>query len=202
MNIEEIKDYLKANLNTYSGVIQENVIDNSDSYWKKVFDIRWHGNVHFVFYCNSAGRPGFYHVERDDKGISSFYWVRKLKEDTTIFMQHLINDIESGRYNRKKTLSESIRCEVEKRGLTGYMNTTKWKELIGELEEHRNLPFMYKTLFDAVEPKYYWTIKGDEDIAYMNCAVIEWMKINSPAFWTIIQLKQKDRAFIINCKGY
>lgn len=178
MNVEEVKNYLKENLNTYSGVIQENVIDDSDNYWKKVFDVRWHRNVHFVLYCDSTGRPGFYHVERDNKGISEFHWVRKFREEVMVSMQHLINDIEAGRYNRKKTLSESIRCEVENRGLTGYMNTTKWKELIGELEKHRNLSFMYKSLFDADTPKYYWTVKGDEEIAYMDYAVIEWMKIN------------------------
>lgn len=94
-------------------------------------------------------------------------------------MQQLINDIESGRYHSKKTLKEQIMETVEKRGLTGYMNTTKWEELLDGIRKNlKEIPLMYKTLFDEDEPKDFWTLAGDEDLEFMNTALIEWMKIN------------------------
>lgn len=177
MNRNEMKSFLIANLNTYHGIAQDIQFDDENNYYKKIIDIRWRGDVHFVFYYNTSGH-GYYAVERDMQKISATYWIRKFNEEDIVYMQRLINDIESGRYNKKKTLKESIKDKVEKCGLTSYMNATKWKELIGELEKRPHISFMYKSLFDTVSPKYYWEIRGDKNIEHINWAVIEWMKIN------------------------
>lgn len=177
MNGNEMNSFLISNLKTYHGIAQDIQFDDENNYYKKIIDIRWRGDVHFIFYYNESGH-GYYAAERDMQKISAIYWIRKFKEEDIVSMQRFIDDIESGRYNKKKTLKESIKDKVEKCGLTSYMNATKWKELIGELEKHPDISFMYKSLFDAIPPKYYWDIRGDEDIEHMNWAVIEWMKIN------------------------
>ncbi len=177
MDRNEMNSFFIANLNTYHGIAQDIQFDDENNYCKKIIDIRWRGDVHFIFYYSVSGY-GYYAVERDGQKISATYWIRKFKAEDIVHMQRLINDIESGRYNKKKTLKESIKDKVEKCGLTSYMNATKWKELIGELEKRPDISFMYKSLFDAISPEYYWDIRGDEDIEYMNWAVIEWMKIN------------------------
>jgi len=180
MNRDEMRDLLIANLNPYHGMVQDIQdvrFDDETGYYKRTVDIRWRGDVHFVFYYNESGR-GYYAVERDLQNISAIYWIRNFKDEDIVHMQRLINDIESGRYNRKKTLKESIRDKVKKRGLTSYMNATKWRELIGELQKRPDISFMYKSLFDERSPEYYWDISGDEYIEHMNWAAIEWMKIN------------------------
>ena len=93
-------------------------------------------------------------------------------------MQSLTNHPQPGYDTKKKALRKSVRSEVERRGLTSYMNDTKWRELIGELKAHPRIGIKYKTLFDEKSPEYYWVIGGDEHIEHMDLAMIEWMKIN------------------------
>ncbi len=173
--LQLVHEILDRELNVYSGAKQE-CERPKDAYFYKVMDIRWKGGIHFEVSASKGN--GWYLVSRDHQAISNFYHFHKPDENAIRCMQHLINDIESGRYHSKKTLQEQILAAVEERRLTGYMNTTKWKELFYEIGTNlRQIPLMYKTLFDESEPKCFWTFSGDEDIEYINTAVIEWMKI-------------------------
>lgn len=93
-------------------------------------------------------------------------------------MQNLINEVEYGKYNNKKTQSDKIQDVIQQKQLTSYMNNTKWKELFDEIRQIDRLPIMYKTIFDDTVPKFYWTIAGDEYFDFMNKALIEWFKIS------------------------
>jgi len=175
--IAMVHEILDRELNSCSGTKQAFTMPEEGSYFCKVVDIRWKGNIHFE--AEAAKGNGWYFVSRDNQKISNLYHFYKINDRTVTDMQQLINDIESGRYNRKKTLSEQIRAIVEERGLTGYMNATKWKELLDGIGTGlRKLSIMYKTLFDENEPDVFWSLAGDEYIEYINTAVIEWMKIN------------------------
>lgn len=92
-------------------------------------------------------------------------------------MQHLINEIETGKYRNKKTTKDKIHEIVQTRNLISYMNKTKWNEFIDDISEIQDLPIKYKTLFDEQEPQCYWTIDGDEHFFYMDMATIEWFKV-------------------------
>lgn len=60
------------------------------------------------------------------------------------------------------------------------MNNTKWNELTNAImEQMRNIPIRYKTLFDVEGPKMYWTIPADEHFDHMYMSQIEWFKIGS-----------------------
>lgn len=174
--INFVSEILDKELKVYSGTKQKITVFEEASWFCKVIDIRWKGDIHFE--AETSKYNGWYFVSRDKQRISNLYHFNKIDDSLITHMQQLINDIESGRYNSKKTLKEQIAEIVEKRGLTGYMNATKWKELLNEIETNlREISLMYKTLLDDNEPQYFWTLYGDEYIEYMNTAVIEWMKI-------------------------
>lgn len=175
--INMVHEILDKELHFYSGVKQELTMFEEDVYFCKALDVRWKGDIHFE--VKTSKGIGWYFVSRNNQEISNLYHFHKMNDSTITHMQQLINDIENGRYHSKKTLREQIVTIVEERGLTGYMNTTKWKELLYELETNlKELSFMYKTLFDESEPKDFWSLAGDEYIEHINTAVIEWMKIN------------------------
>lgn len=92
-------------------------------------------------------------------------------------MQSLIDEAESGKYNNKKTLSDRIQDVVQQRKLTSYMNNIKWREMLDDFIEIPQLSIMYKTLFDEINPEFFWRVIDDEYLAHMNMAVIEWFKI-------------------------
>lgn len=162
-------------LNPRKGNIQQNTSNGESSI---SFDIRWKGDIHFV--VRSNGNHGWYYVQRNQQAISALYYFPKLDVNVYNSMQNLVNDIDSGKYNNKKTLKEKLRETIEHRNLTSYMNNTKWKELITALEkEIEDVPIKYKTLFeDDITSYEFWTISGDEQIQYMNKAIIEWFKIS------------------------
>ena len=60
------------------------------------------------------------------------------------------------------------------------MNNTKWHELLDAMmEKVPNNCMKYKTIFEDDEPAEYWDIFSDEELAHMNLAEIEWLKISS-----------------------
>ena len=100
--------------------------------------------------------------------------------DASLFrlMQGMIDDIESGKYNSKKTLTEKVRAFTDRKGLVSYMNSTKWKELFSSLDEKlRDIEIQYKSVFDETDPDMYWDFYGDEELKYINPVQLEWFKI-------------------------
>ena len=169
---------LSSFLDTGSGTILP-IEDNGEEYWKKELDIVWKSGIHFVAW-RSLFRRGLtmYCVMRDGQSVSQQFYSAKSEDELLRMMQYVINDIEDGKYNNKKTLSEQIRAKVEERGLVSYMNNTKWHEFLNAVMEKapRNC-LQYKTVFEDAPPVGYWDIFSDEDIMHMNLAQIEWLKI-------------------------
>lgn len=101
-------------------------------------------------------------------------------DKVVVSMQHLIDEIESGKYKNKQTGKEKIKAIVEQRWLGSFMNNTKWKELVNAISnEVEEIPIQYKTLLEDEEPNVFWTLNGDEHVLYMDMAAIEWFKIGS-----------------------
>ncbi|MBR5683796.1 MAG: hypothetical protein IKW96_11095 [Ruminococcus sp.] len=173
-----LHETLRKVLDTRSGVILPNSPQKGNCY-ETVFDAEWKGNVHFVVVMSEFRRnPGHYHVIRDGQPISPTYTFTKTDESLFRKMQRLIDDIENGKFSSKKTLSERITSFVEQNGAVSCMNNTKWRELLGALNENmKNIEIQYKNIFDEKAPDEYWELYGDEDIEHMNPAQIQWLKI-------------------------
>lgn len=162
-------------LNPRSGTIQTNVPqDEAHAY----FDIRWKGDFHFI--VKVWTHYSFYYVQRDNQAISPLYRFFTNDDKVVVSMQHLIDEIESGKYKNKQTGKEKIKAIVEQRWLGSFMNNTKWKELVNAISnEVEEIPIQYKTLLEDEEPNVFWTLNGDEHVLYMDMAAIEWFKIGS-----------------------
>lgn len=173
--MKPIYDILCEKLNPRSGDIQTNSSNDEDTIF---FDISWERDLHFI--VTGWVHHGWYYVQRDKQCISPTYFFRKVDDKVLSIMQHIIDEIESGKYNNKKTEKEKIKTIVEERNLTSFMNNTKWKELIDYImDEMREIPIKYKTFFDEEEPSMYWKIDADEHFFHMNMSILEWFKIGS-----------------------
>ncbi|SEW28789.1 hypothetical protein SAMN05216413_1864 [Ruminococcaceae bacterium KH2T8] len=140
-----------------------------------MYKIRWNRNIEFV--VTGWPRHMWCYVTRDNEKISNAILCHKIDERSLGIMQNMIDEVRSGKYDNKKTLSEKRLDIIRERGLTSYMNDTKWNELIDDISRIVGLPVMYRTLFDEQDPDDYWTIKGDESILPMDKALIEWFRI-------------------------
>ena len=171
-------DVLCEKLDPRSGVIQEKAA-NDNEFWQTALDIVWKGNVHFVVVEALFRRNyGHYYVMRDDQNISHTYCFTRVDDPLFKIIQSMIDDIESGKFANKKTLSEKIRSVTEQKGLVSYMNNTKWRELFNAISEKMpEIKFQYKSVLEENAPDEFWEYYGDEDLPYMNSAQIEWLKI-------------------------
>jgi len=174
--INMIYTELCTHLNPRSGIIQPD-ISCSDEKSSILFDIAWKGDLHFIVVGWSW--HAWYYVTRNKQKISETHLFKKTSDSLYRRMQRMIDDVENGKYQSKKTLSEKIIETVENRHLTSYMNNTKWNELLAALKlEICNIPIQYKTLFDEEAPKCYWTMGGDEFLEHMDMAEIDWFRIS------------------------
>ena len=173
--MQSIHNILCEKLNPRSGVIKISSSNDDDRIY---FDISWEGDFHFI--VTGWGHYGWYYVQRDKQCISPSYVYQRIDDRALSVMQHIIDEIENGKYNNKKTEKEKIKQVIEERNLTSFMNNTKWKELIDSIMENmRDIPIQYKTFFDEEEPSIYWTIDTDEHFFHMNMRIVEWFKIRS-----------------------
>ena len=172
--IYEVYKTLSEVLDPGSGTVDEykEPLQNESSV---IYKIRRNKNIEFV--VEGWPRHMWCYVTRDNEKISNTVLCRKIDENSLGIMQNMIDEVESGKYDNKKTLSEKRLDIIRERGLTSYMNYTKWNELIGDISHIDSLPIMYRSLFDEKDPDGYWTIQGDEYIHYMNKAMIEWFRI-------------------------
>ena len=167
---QEIYNLLRANLKERSGILQP--YDSSED----VFQIVWPRNITFI--VRETHKHGWFYVERNQQEVSGVFHYHKTPNKKAIgLMQNLIDEAESGKYNNKKTLSDKIQDVVQQRKLTSYMNNTKWCEMLEDFIEIPQLSIMYKTLFDEINPDFFWSVIDDEYLGHMNMALIEWFKI-------------------------
>ncbi len=175
-----LSDTLKKILDPRSGVVHPSP-QKDDNYWKTILDIEWKSGIHFVV-VESSSRRGLTHffVSRDNQFISPNYTHTKKNDPLFRRMQNVIDEIENGKYDNKKTMSEKITDFVTRKGLVSYMNNTKWRELFGSLG--KNLPeinIQYKTIFENDSPDVFWDMSSDEYLGHMNPAQFEWFKIQA-----------------------
>ena len=173
-----LRDNLCEVLNSRNGEIQPMTL-HEEKYWKTALDIRWKGDVHFVVMESLFRRNlGHYYVLRDAQLISPDYTYTRINDALFKKLQGIIDEIDSGKYRNKKTLREKILELVQQKGLVSCMNNTKWNELLTALHETvPNIELQYKTLFEENPPEEYWELFGDEEMAYVQLAEIEWLKI-------------------------
>ena len=139
-----------------------------------VYNLKWKGNIEFLLYGHGNNCSGWYYILKNNEQISPTYHYSEINDIFLQKLQRMIDDIESGKYNNKKTPSEKIRFIVEERGLYSLMNNTKWKELITAIKEKiPDIPIKYKILFEEDTPAYYWTMAGDEHFEHLNMSSIE-----------------------------
>ena len=173
--MQSIHNILCEKLNPRSGVIKISISNDEDRIY---FDISWKRDFHFI--VTGCVHYGWYYVQRDKQRISLSYVYQEIDDRALSVMQHIIDEIENGKYNNKKTEKEKIKQVLEERNLTSFMNNTKWKELIDSIMENmRDIPIQYKTFFDEETPSVYWTIDSDEHFFHMNMSSVEWFKIRS-----------------------
>ena len=178
--LKEMKNTIISNINICNGVLigsVENMLTDGI-----VIDIGWKGNVHLqIFY---RGSRYFYMVIRNEEQVSAGYYAGKPDESFFKSIQKLINEIENGDFDKKKTQREKIIEIVQRRKLTSYMNQTKWKEFLYAITEEMPIapPYDYKTLFeDSHEKSCFGTAYDRESFNYYDFKSIEWVKIK-PCF--------------------
>ncbi|MBE6423250.1 DUF6678 family protein [Succinivibrio dextrinosolvens] len=172
---QNLQKILFTSLNHQSGLPQP-VSSQQDDQSSIQFQLVWKNGIAFT----AKGWPhfGWFYVEKDKQIVSSAFDYRKIDGKTLSVMQHMIDEIEAGKYNHKKTPKDKIRDIVQSRQLAPCMNNTKWAALIGEISKIEALPIKYKRLTEDTEPTDFWTIDGDEFFGSMESALIEWLKIS------------------------
>ena len=171
---QDVYHILKEKLSVRSGELQTITCANGEMS-QILFQIKWDRRISFT--VHGWNHFGWYYVEKDNQHVSALFHYKKITDSDLGIMQNLIDEVESGKYDSKKTLSDRIHEAVQDRQLTSYMNKTKWAELLDEIGDIPDALIMYKTLFENDAPKFYWTIAGDEQFFHMNMAQIEWLKI-------------------------
>lgn len=165
---------LQASLLPGSGVVhspEELFADNSG----QSYCIKWKRNIAFV--VREHVSIGWFYIEKDGQPISNVFHYKKIDDRVLGIMQNLIDEAETGKYDNKKSLDERVILIREQRGLTSYMNKTKWNELLTGLRSIEGLEIRYKTLLDIEEPEDFWEFSGDEGLAYLKASCIEWFEI-------------------------
>lgn len=186
MDINEndlFKEILKQ-VDFKNGIVQE--ITRSTDYPNYILDVCWKGNIHFIISMNNYGV--FYFIEKNKEKLGVSYYAKKI--DTQFFtnIQKLVEEINSGKFNHKKTYSQKVKEVIEKRQLVSYMNNTKWRELFHITEEviekhisfSCSYPCVMKTIFD--EKEEWFNFKNEERNFEQLFKSIEWVKIQPKFF--------------------
>ncbi len=109
---------------------------------KGILDINWKRNVHLIIQILRYNGGCYYFVERNEEQVSCSYYGTKLEDSLFKSIQKLVDKIENGDFDFKKTVSEKIAEIICKRQLTSYMNNTKWKEFLDLMNKY-SIPYEY-----------------------------------------------------------
>ena len=171
---EKIKCEFFETIDFKNGVVQE--IDENKFNNGTILDIRWKKDVHFILYINRCAGKCLYYVLRNGEQVSCCYYPNINDEKFLHSIQHLVNEIENGDFDYKKTESEQIAEIIKARNLTACMNNTKWKEFIKAINEEMPvlIPCDYLTLFGS--GPFFVNGFDDEHLGY-KLKAIEWVKV-------------------------
>ena len=104
-----INDILCEKLNPRSGVIK---ISSSNDEDRIYFDISWEGDFHFI--VTGWVHYGWYYVQRDKQCISPSYVYQRIDDRVLSVIQHIIDEIENGKYNNKKLKKKKLNRFLKK----------------------------------------------------------------------------------------
>lgn len=146
-----------------------------------ILDVRWKKDVHFILRMNKWSGRCSCDVLRNRERVSGRYLGNKKDEKFLHSLQHLVNEIENGAFDNKKTESEKIAEIIRERNLTSCMNNTKWKEFIKAINEEMPvmIPCDYLTLFGT--GPFFTEGFDDEHLGY-KLKAIEWVRVK-PKFY-------------------
>lgn len=114
--------------------------------------VQWKNGIYLRIRENKYAEIYYLTVGRDGTSFNSQIFL-KANERILKAVEHCVRDIQSGKYKNRKTEREAIQEIIVRRGLTSFMNNTKWNEFrLAMLEEMPfEPPYNYKTLFDKDE---------------------------------------------------
>lgn len=189
--VESVSKQVLDKIDFKRGIVQE----RSDEMREKgcALDVRWKMNVRLILYIHRWHRSYWYCVERNGEQVSPTHYGRKYDDQFFHLLQHLVNEVDNGDFNYKKTISEKIAEIVHERQLTSYMNDTKWKEFIHAMDEEMSLevPYDYKTLLNERDNLSFCTGYDIESFNGYHFKSIEWVKVK-PKFY-----ERKHRGMLI-----
>lgn len=167
----EIIKKIKENVDFKSGILNK---ISSEKY-----EVHYKFNVNLVFYFSKSCGSLWYYITRNGEQVSPTYTARKCDDILFKSIQHLVNDIENGRFNHKKTHSEKVMEVINDRQLVSYMNNTKWKEFVHAMDEEMSVavPFDLKNLFEDDHFELYDCLYDDEWFNNYDFKSIEWVKV-------------------------
>lgn len=182
-----IKDY---EIFRTSGIQEEYQDGMSVDHVSNGFHVEYSGGLAVNVYWWKNDRPSHCSIVKDDTQIASYYSA-SLDDKFLRLIQHCVNEVESGKYRNKKSIQEMVAEIVERRGLTSYMNNTKWQEFRVAMEDEMPFgpPYIYKTLFEEEKGEYFnfsddIIVSGTftdfydiESFAGWNYKIIEWVKV-------------------------
>lgn len=116
-----------------------------------LYNLKWKGNIEFLLYGHGNSRSGWYYILKNNEQISLTYHYSEINDIFFQKLQKIIDDIESGKYNNKKTPSEKIRMIVEEDSPVYYwtmagdehfeylnMTSVEWFKISCEIKEIKN----------------------------------------------------------------
>lgn len=173
----ELIKQIKENIDFKSGIFQ--AVDGE----KRLIDVAWKHNVHYVVDCFNGILWDY--VTRNGEKVSLYQTTTKKPDEEWLKdTQKLVNQIENGDFNHKKTRSDIIMEIINERQLVSYMNNTKWKEFVHAMDEEMSVavPFDLKTLFEDGHFEYehfelYDRFYDSESFNNYDFKSIEWVKV-------------------------
>ena len=73
-----------------------------------LYNLKWKGNIEFLLYGYENNRSGWYYILKNNEQISPTYHYSEIDDKFLKKLQKIIDDIENGKYNNKKTPSEKL----------------------------------------------------------------------------------------------
>lgn len=150
-----------------------------EAYWKK--------NVKLALYVRQRGKS-YYCVTRNGEAVYGTFYTAKFDDAFFINYQKLVNQVANGDFDFKKNISDKVADVIRERGLTGYMNDTKWEEFLYAMTEEMPIavPYDYKTLFDEEPEKLRLGTAYDvESFNWYHFKSLEWVKVK-PKFYELV----------------
>ena len=67
-----------------------------------LYNLKWKGNIEFLLYGHGNNHSGWYYILKNNEQISPTYHYSEINDIFLKNLQRIIDDIESGKYNKKK----------------------------------------------------------------------------------------------------